>query len=784
MSTAPNKKNSAHFVIGSLLLAMIAVAARIAISANPTLMGVAAAEFMGFPDETDHKAPVDYGAGPGVKLPEKPRSGSPGLLFPKSAAARLAVPAGDASASTAGVFGAPITWPIIPIHAILLQDGRVMSYGTNASGSQGAQLIYDVWNPLIGTDASAHLVLPNSTSTDIFCSALSLLLSGEVLTSGGDLTVNGARNSANNNTTIFSPSANTLTSNTPMTYARWYGTLLALPNGQLAIFGGRQNVGTLSPVVPATTPELYDPAQRTWTSLPGAANTAAFGVANWYYPRVFVAPGGKIFVLGSRNGKMFYVSTANGGSIKGSTVIAPVGDFSFPTVPFAPGKVLSVRQNQVTVVVDFTTATPAVTTTDPIDAVRIWASGTVLADGRVLITGGSAVDNSDELHQHAVSGVDYQAQIWDPGTGHWTAGASASKPRLYHSSALLLADATVLTGGGGAPGVVNNLNAEIYYPPYLYASDGTPAVRPSLSATDQLAYDPGATLTATVGSTDVIARLTLLRTGSSTHSNNADQRFLELSFTQTGQTLTAVLPSDNTLLVHGYYMLFAFNAAGVPSLAQGFSVTTNTPPPPNFAISPATVPFGVVQVGTSSVAQPVTLTNNGGTLAISSINFTGLAAAQFSQTNTCGNSVAPGGTCAINVVFTPTAAAFASAKLNVTGSGVTHTATVNGTGTVPFTVLPATVSFGQVNVGSTSAPQPITVTNVGSAPLPITTITLTGPGSGQFSQTNNCATAVPVGSSCTINVVFAPGSTGYIWAKLNVNSPGASHSSTVSGNGT
>src|SRR5690348_13597407 len=147
MSTAPNKKNSAHFVIGSLLLAMIAVAARIAISANPTLMGVAVAEFMGFPDETDHKAPVDYGAGPGVKLPEKPRSGSPGVLFPKSAAARLAVPAGDASASTAGVFGAPITWPIIPIHAILLQDGRVMSYGTNASGSQGAQLIYDVWNP-------------------------------------------------------------------------------------------------------------------------------------------------------------------------------------------------------------------------------------------------------------------------------------------------------------------------------------------------------------------------------------------------------------------------------------------------------------------------------------------------------------------------------------------------------------------------------------------------------------------------------------------------------------
>src|SRR4029077_17559836 len=177
--------------------------------------------------------------------------------------------------------------------------------------------------------------------------------------------------------------------------------------------------------------------------------------------------------------------------------------------------------------------------------------------------GGSAVANE-------LTGVDYQAEIWDPTTGHWTAGASASKPRLYHSIALLLPDATVLTGGGGAPGPVKNLNAEIYYPPYLYAPDGTPAVRPTISPTDRLAYDPGATLSATVGPTDVIARLTLVRTGSSTHSNNADERFIELSFTQVGQTLTTVLPSDSSQLVPGYYMLFAINTAGVPSVAQGF----------------------------------------------------------------------------------------------------------------------------------------------------------------------------------------------------------------------
>ena len=182
------------------------------------------------------------------------------------------------------MFGAPVTWPLIPIHAVLLPNGQVMSYGTNAAGQQGAELIYDVWDPTLGSGTSAHLVLPNTTSTDIFCSAQSVMLSGNVLTSGGDLTVNGKRNSANNSTTVFSPSANTLTANTPMTYARWYGSLVALPNGQLVIFGGRQNVGTLSPVQPVTTPELYDPSLGSWTTLTGATSTTIF-TNNWFYPR-------------------------------------------------------------------------------------------------------------------------------------------------------------------------------------------------------------------------------------------------------------------------------------------------------------------------------------------------------------------------------------------------------------------------------------------------------------------------------------------------------------------
>src|SRR4029077_18861880 len=150
---------------------------------------------------------------------------------------------------------------------------------------------------------------------------------------------------------------------------------------------------------------------------------------------------------------------------------------------------------------------------------------------------------------------------------------------------------------------------------------------------------PASTLMATVGQTDVIARLTLIRTGSATHSNNADERFIDLTFTQVGQTLSAVLPSDSTVLVPGFYMLFAINPAGVPSVASFVNITANAPAPADFAVAPATVAVGTIQTGVASNAQAVTVTNNGATLPLSAINFTGPGAARFSQTNSCGASV-------------------------------------------------------------------------------------------------------------------------------------------------
>ena len=96
---------------------------------------------------------------------------------------------------------------------------------------------------------------------------------------------------------------------------------------------------------------------------------------------------------------------------------------------------------------------------------------------------------------NAATGVAYTSEIFDPATNSWSTGATATRMRLYHSTSLLLPDATVITMGGGTPGPETNLNAEIYYPPYLFDGDGTASRAADDHVRRRRVADPGTTLT-------------------------------------------------------------------------------------------------------------------------------------------------------------------------------------------------------------------------------------------------------------------------------------------------
>lgn len=227
----------------------------------------------------------------------------------------------------------------------------------------------------------------------------------------------------------------------------------------------------------------------------------------------------------------------------------------------APGQALQVGGNSNrSAHIDLNQPLPVVTESGALSSARFWHSSTMLPDGQVLVTGGSAVDNT-------LDGVNNAAELWHPKTRTWRTGASGALARLYHSVALLLPDATVLVAGGGAPGPLRNTNAEIYVPPYLFTAGGQLAARPTIETAPAFAR-PGDALTIGLADTTPIQQAVLVRAGSITHTFNVDQRRVVLHHRQAGRVLSVKLPAAATTLPPGFYLLFVLDPAGVPSIAR------------------------------------------------------------------------------------------------------------------------------------------------------------------------------------------------------------------------
>jgi Galactose oxidase-like, Early set domain len=500
----------------------------------------------------------------------------------RSAAA--AVPAlGDPAT---GTFGAQTAWPIIPIHVVLMPDGRVLSYGSDTTPVQSGYYVYDVWNPLFGTVAASHQTLPNTTGTDIFCSSQVVLINGDVEMYGGD-NLPPDTNTQNQDVTSFHPGPDTLTHVGTLKRLRWYSSATVLPNANVYVQGGTGGEDF---------PELRTGSGST-TLLTGAPT----GNLSSGYPKNFVGPDGLIF--GVAGSAMYRINPAGLGSITSlGTFPTDNNGGTATSVMFAPGRILQVGGGDANAasrnasIIDINGASPQVSALPQLQYGRHWGNATVMADGRVLVSGGSAVNNTN-------TGVAYTTEIFNPATNTWSTGATAARTRLYHSVSLLLPDATVLTGGGGLPGPETNKNIEIYYPPYLFAPDGTPAVRPTITSATAAA-DAATTLAIDTPDAASVTRVSLVKMGSVTHSVNMDQRFIDLSFTRSGSTLQASLPTNIYRTPPGYYMIFVLNAAGVPSQAKvvRIDIPGTNPPPTTTTTTTATT-------STTTTTSPPTTTS-------------------------------------------------------------------------------------------------------------------------------------------------------------------------------
>ena len=163
------------------------------------------------------------------------------------------------------------------------------------------------------------------------------------------------------------------------------------------------------------------------------------------------------------------------------------------------------------------------------------------------------------------------------------------------------------------------------------------------------------------------------------------------------------------------------NAAGSPqavNLTGTGSTTLST-----VSLSATSLAFGNEPVTLTTASDAVTLTNTGSSaLSISSITVTGSNAGDFTQTSTCGSSVAAGGNCTIVVLFTPSASGARTATISVAdnASGSPQTISLSGTGThdVILTWTGSTEGIAGYNVYRGTASGGESTTPLNSSPLP------------------------------------------------------------------
>lgn len=198
----------------------------------------------------------------------------------------------------------------------------------------------------------------------------------------------------------------------------------------------------------------------------------------------------------------------------------------------------------------------------------------------------------------------------------------------------------------------------------------------------------------------------------------------------------------------------------------------------NATLSPASLTFAPLQLGTTSAVQSVTLGNNGSApLVVTAIAF-GAGTDQFSQTSDC-TTIAVGASCTVSLTFTPTTAGSLTGNLVIShnGTGATNVA-LTGSSQAPAATLSAP-SFAATPIGSVSSAT-ATLSNTGIGAVSVTVPTSASVTGSDFSfASTTCSSTLAQGTSCTVTVTFASTNAGSTNGALSVVTSAGTQSATL-----
>jgi galactose oxidase len=494
-----------------------------------------------------------------------------------------------ANPSEVGQWSEKIPLVNVPIHTHVLPTGKVLFWGRrNPPGTpdfpslnqhQTHAFIWDPANP----HAAAKPTRNQPTDTqgnpiNLFCSGHTFLPDGRLLVTGGHIFDSQGLNCS----TFYDPFTDVWTAGPTMNNGRWYPTAVTLPDGRAFVCSGSFPTGTLQPPLNANTlnniPQVLE--NGAWRDLTNFIGLPLF-------PRFHVAPNGSVFMSGSLATTYFLENFPPGSP--GRWV--PVGTRTVQNADYAPsvmydvGKVVFIGGGSTTNVVetiDLNAPKPAWAVVAPMNFRRRQHNATLLPDGTVLVTGGSQGAEFDGLNPGEPI---HTPELWDPSKGTWSAMAPEAVDRCYHSTAVLLPDGRVFSGGGGEyapvvgvsesnPPVNTHADAQLFSPPYLFR--GT---RPVITkAPTAVTY--GSSFDVETPAPNEISEVTWIRLPSVTHSFDQNQRINFLAFQRSPNKITVNAPPNSNVCPPGHHMLFLLNEKKVPSIAVIVQITAATGPAP------------------------------------------------------------------------------------------------------------------------------------------------------------------------------------------------------------
>ncbi|OLN93108.1 Galactose oxidase 3 [Colletotrichum chlorophyti] len=492
--------------------------------------------------------------------------------------AALLTLAAVSEAQGGGQWGPMVKFPVVPVAVALLpESGNMLVWSsgwpnrwTTAGNGKTYTSIYDA-----KTGKTSDALIQN-TQHDMFCPGTSMDAEGRIIVTGGSsASKTSVLDFRKGESSPWTPLSN-------MKISRGYQSSCTTSEGKVFVLGGSfSGAGKRDG-------EIYDPSANTWTKLPGCPVKPIVmqrGLFPDSHAWLWSWKNGSVLQAGPAKQMNWFDTKATGANKPAGLRAADEDSMCGVSVMYdaVAGKIFTYGGGRAYTGVTATSNAHILTLGEPGQTVQVqklqngqynrgFANAVVLPDGKIWIVGGMRnmqlfSDNTPQL----------TPELFDPATGRFAPTAPHTVPRNYHSTALLMPDATVWSGGGGLCGAnckENHFDGQFWSPPYLFEADGkTPANRPVIESLSETTVKAGAPIVVTMQDAGQYT-FSMIRVSATTHTVNTDQRRIPLDGQDDGdgRDFTVNVPEDYGVVIPGYYMLFAMNEAGVPCVAKFFKV--------------------------------------------------------------------------------------------------------------------------------------------------------------------------------------------------------------------